>query len=458
MVIIPTRKISSEKPATPAATPAIPTAPTTPATPVSPLIPTTPSAPAKSTPTPVIATPPAEKPAPTDPLLAQVDEAIKVTSRRYLDASGHTPWQMVHGLLALRENFEIKVEGKKVNGLEWISNGPVYRGTPWFEKTQYGGRAQPYNGTPYVFEGHPNQFIGYMTLCNLPLEHKFKTTGEETITVADIINNAKMEVREGDDNTWTLWALAHYLGPDARWVNKYNQEWSVERLVQLETYAVVTRAPCGGCHGLFALAYARNGYIQSNKGPLRGVWLEADMKVKRYVAEAKAWQNSDGSFSANSFKGPGYSPDFEKRVNTSGHILEFLMGALTQKQIEEEWIRRAVQAISRDLIENRKAALSDVGGMYHAVDSLVIYRDRIAPKAVVKVDDQAGPKSADAATAEKKKGDSAIPAEKPATTPMPEQRSTAKPVPVDPNEPAPFKEDAASALPLVEPAETTGND
>ncbi len=67
--------------------------------------------PATSTPAPVITTPPATAAAPVDPLLAQVEEAIKVTSRRYLDGNTHTPWQMVHGLLALRENFEIKIDG-----------------------------------------------------------------------------------------------------------------------------------------------------------------------------------------------------------------------------------------------------------------------------------------------------------------------------------------------------------
>lgn len=347
---------------------------------------------------------------------------------------------MVHGLLALRQNYEIKVDGKKVNGLEWISNGPAYRGQQWFEKTQFGGRAQPYNGTPYVFEGHPNQFIGYMSLCNLPLDHKFKTRGEETITVADIINNAKMEVREGEDNTWTLWALAHYLGPDARWVNRYNQEWSVEKLVQLEVYSQVNRAPCGGCHGLFALAYARNGKIQSG-APLTGVWIEADQKVKRYVAEAQAWQNSNGFFSSNSFKGPGYTDDFSKRISTSGHILEFLMGALTQKQVEEEWIRRAVSAISKDLLDHRKDP-AECGGLYHAVDSLVIYRDRMKPPAVAKTE-----KKADAPSTAKK--EEAPKVEKPATS-GPEQRSTAKPV--DPNEPKPLDE-TTSALPLVDPVE-----
>src|SRR3990172_10879271 len=253
-----------------------------------------------------------------DPLLTQVDQAIDVTARIYLDVNVHKPWQIVHSYLGMRDKFMLKLNGQKVNGLEWISSGPVYRGQQWFEKTQYGGRAQPFNGVPYDFEGHPNQFLGYMTLCNLPLNHKFKTKGDETITVADMVKNAQMEVRNGDDNTWTPWVIAHYLGPDARWVNKNGESWSTEYLVQLETAAVVTEAPCGGTHGLFALSYARNGYIETNR-PLRGVWIEADQKVKRYVEEARAYQNPGGFFSSNHFRGPGYSHEFSARISAAGH-------------------------------------------------------------------------------------------------------------------------------------------
>ncbi len=316
--------------------------------------------------------------APVDPLLAIVENAIDVTSRRYLDANVHTPWQIIHAYLGMRDKFKLRLNGEKVDGLTWISSGPVFKGQQWFEKTPYGGRAQPFNGTPYDFEGHPNQFIGYMTLCNLPLDHKFKTKGEETITVADMIRNAQMEVRTGDDNTWTLWALAHYLGPDARWTNRYGEEWSVERLVQLEIASQVTRAPCGGTHGLFALAYARNGYIETNR-PLRGVWLEADQKVRRYIEEARAYQNPDGFFSSNHFRGPGYSHEFSARISAAGHILEFLMSALPQNRLNEEWVRRGIEAVAKDLLEHRKDA-AECGGLYHSLDSLVIYRDRVRLK------------------------------------------------------------------------------
>src|SRR5690606_3631002 len=98
-----------------------------------------------------------------------------------------------------------------------------------------------------------------------------------TITLGDIVRNGQMEVQAGEEPTWTLWGLVHYLGPDATWQNKHGESWSIERLVRSQVYEPVARAACGGTHGLFALAYARNKYLETGR-PLSGAWLEADQK------------------------------------------------------------------------------------------------------------------------------------------------------------------------------------
>jgi len=314
----------------------------------------------------------------TDPLAAQVDEAIRVTSRRFLDTEVHTPWQIVHGLLAYRHDYLIKDHGRKVSALEWVASGPTYQGQPWFEKTSYGAHAHPYNGVPYAFQGHPCQFLAYMTMCDLPQNFKFRAAGGETVTVNDLLQGAQMEVNDREEVTWVLWFLAHYLESDAQWTNKDGEPWSMERLVQVETRKTVTASACGGTHGLFALAYARNGFRASGRN-LYGAWLEADQKVRRYAEEARMNQNSDGTFSSNFFKGPGYSQEFEKRLDSTGHILEFLCVALPQSRLYEEWVRRAVTALADDLNQKRLVPC-ECGALYHAVDSLAIYRTRVWPE------------------------------------------------------------------------------
>ncbi len=307
-----------------------------------------------------------------------VERAIRVTGQRKLTAGVHTPWQVVHGILAQRwDLMMLKKENPKeeISGIEWITSGVYFDGMPLWEATPYGGRGHPFT-RPYAFEGHPTQFLGYMSMANIPLEYEVKTP-TKVITIKDIIHDAKMQVHAGVEITWTLWALAHYEEPDAQWFNAAGEPWSIERLVKLQVDEPVTSGACGGCHGLFALAYARNMYL-STKKPLRGVWFEADQKIKHYIAEARALQNADGSFSTDHFKGPGYSDDFGLRITTSGHQLEWLMIALPQSKLKEEWFRRAIANVARDLVNNRHVA-SDCGPLYHGMHALVVYRQRTVP-------------------------------------------------------------------------------
>lgn len=317
-----------------------------------------------------------------DPLHQQVQSAIDISSRRYLQADVHTPWQFMHGLLALGRDFQIKKNGQKISAIDWIADNPTYRDEPWFQTTQYGGQAHPYS-QPYLFEGHPNQFLAILTMSNLPLDFKLKA-GNETITIADIVNNSKMELNDQEEVTWSLWALSHYLSPDSQWINKHGEDWSVERMVRIQTRESVDDAACGGTHGLFALSYARNVY-QNTGRPLRGAWLEADQKIRRYVESARSLQNSDGTFSNDFFRGRTSSYDFTTTCASSGHTLEFLMMALPQKRLKENWVRRGVAAMAQGLIDHRREPL-ECGPLYHALSGLRLYQLRTFPKTTAPVD------------------------------------------------------------------------
>ncbi len=323
-----------------------------------------------------------------DPLQKQVQEAINISLKRFLSAESHTPWQIMHGVLALRQDYIIKRDGRKVRAIDWISSGAKYRGDDWFEKTRFGGRAHPYSGVAYAFEGHPNQFLAIFSMADMPWDHEFKA-GRHTITIADIVQNAKMEVKQGEEITWTLWALSHYLTPDATWENKWGEHWSIERLVQMQTAAPPQKAACGGTHGLFALSYARNGYLATGQS-LRGVWIPADQKIKRYIEETRTYQNSDGTFSANYFKGRKYAREFKDRLSTSGHTLEFLMVALPQNRLDEPWVRRGLAAVSQELISNRRSP-ADCGALYHAMNGLMIYLERTSPRSELAAADEVEP-------------------------------------------------------------------
>jgi hypothetical protein len=307
-----------------------------------------------------------------------IRRAVDVTSRRYLSTDVHTPWQIAHGVCALRHHYYLKDEnGEKVKALDWIADDPQFDGQPWFVMTRFGGKGQPYNGTPYHFEGHPNQFLAYFTMAGLPRDFTFKS-GDRTFTVADWIHTAKMECNDHEEMTWTLWSLVFYDESDAEWYNAQGEHWSIERLIRKQINTPISRAACGGNHGLFAVACARNAYLQAGHS-LRGAWLEGHMWLTQYVELAKRWQNPDGSFSAEWYRTPAHTGDVNRRLTTTGHCLEFLMVALPQDELSKPWVRRAVERICHDLIDPRGVPVDGkaVGGMYHSVNAIMLYSERM---------------------------------------------------------------------------------
>ena len=362
---------------------------------------------------PLIATSPAE---PADSLLVQVKQAIAINRLRFLDPSpgGHTPWMIMHGVLALRQEYQLKVGNTTVNAIDYVTQqNPLYvaslpdpqlpPGSPvvhvrehWFQSTAYGGRAQPYV-VSFAFEGHTNQFLAILSMADLPLTHTFVVSDPQrpgltkTITMADMVRHAQMNMHVGNPNemAWTLWFLTNYLEPDATWIDKDGKPWTMEQLVTTQTNAPLFSgtkllAPCGGTHGMFALACACNSYQQKH-GKLQGAWVAARQKLDDHIAASRRMQNQDGSFSTDFFRSTGWSAEMGPRFKSSGHMLEWLMMALPPEQLKEQWVRNGIKSVAEDLIRHGYVGLGtpDTGAMYHALHALVLYRNRVEPPASI---------------------------------------------------------------------------
>lgn len=390
----------------------------------------------------------------TDPLQELVDRAIEHNHRRYLNvtpgAQQNSPWQIMHGILAYRGDLQLKLSQpggvKKINAIEYISNEAVYRNEYWFEATPYGGRAHPFN-VPYWFEGHVNQFLAILTMSNLPLNHEFKVAGGRVVTMADMVRHAQMTTSANVEPSWTLWFLTHYLDPDAEWKNMHGQKWSLASLAEIQTAASVVDAPCGGTHGLFALAYARNSYLQKH-GDLRGIWLSAHQKIEQYIQQARNVQNQDGSFSTKFYRQREFSFDFAERIRASGHMLEWLMMGLPASRLQEPWVQAAVRSLATDLTSTSNQPI-DPGPLYHASHALVLYRMRTRPPEATPIPDSPVPLPQ---TAERPSISKPISL----PTPVPAVTSPAMPQPVvtqpvAPQPSAPVVKEAPAPAPLVPP-------
>ena len=312
----------------------------------------------------------------------QAQKAVNSVEKRIHSTTNNTPWQIMQSVMAFGKDAMIDHNGTKVNTLDWIKAGPTFneepwpKDEPWFQKTEHGGRAHPYN-RPYRFEGHPNQFTAWLAMCKLPLETIFQTP-DGPITMQDLIKHAQMTVNAKDEVSWTLLALVSYLSLDAEWTNAAGEEWSIERLVKMETTANMERAPCGGTYRLFTLAVAGNAFLKTGK-PLFGVWLEADEKINRYVEIAKAQQKADGRLSADYFRNRSERQSFgHPPLLSRGNLLQFLMAALPDERLKEAWVTAAIEATAKEL-EKRSSREIGPAEFYAAASAFRIYLDRVQP-------------------------------------------------------------------------------
>ncbi len=323
------------------------------------------------------------------PLNQWVDAAIESASKPRLRPDMSGMWAVSHGVLALGTKFKMlplpEFNLPTLNGFQWFTMSGKWKGLTAFEATTAGARGRPYDGEPGGFEGHPDQFLAYLTGANLPLTHQIYAKTRYA-TIQDLVNHAKANANipptqgYAYEPLYTLWGLAHYLPADATWTNANREPWSIERLVEWVNKEVENldgTTVCGGTHHLEGLVVALQKWALLAK-PDRAPWSVAKMLVGRNIEAARVNQNPDGSFSTKFFINGGFSNDYKSRLPGNGHTLEFLMMALTDGRLNEDWVRRGVLSVAMDLYNNRGEALvgTDAGPFYHALHGLILYKER----------------------------------------------------------------------------------
>src|SRR5262249_50819970 len=130
------------------------------------------------------------------------------------------------------------------------------------------------------------------------------------------------------------------------WVNGHGEKLHFEDLMEEEVQAEVENAACGGTHRLFGLTWAYHLHLRGG-GKTEGVWKAVAQKLEGYKAKGNALRSRrDGSFSTNFFVGEQDLPDTGKRINTTGHTLEWLALAMTEEELRAPWVEDAANALT----------------------------------------------------------------------------------------------------------------
>jgi hypothetical protein len=292
---------------------------------------------------------------------------------RMLNARENNCWELMHAIVAFGVESNVRrgaTKGSAVNSIAWLCSGAECAGRPLVYLDH--GRLTAAKG-PYV-QGHHGQFLAILAQSKVMPDYPI-LVGKRSFTVEDLIETEKLSCFSKTELTFKLISLAHYLDSDARWKNSKGEVWSIERLIREEIDAPINGAPCGGTHRLMGLSYAVHERLKQGQ-PVDGEFLRAQTYVDDYHRYTFRLQNPDGSFSTDWFKGRAAKPDLDRRLQTTGHILEWLAYSVPDETLDDPRFIKSVAYLAGILDADRKREWS-VGPLGHGLHALALYEERM---------------------------------------------------------------------------------
>lgn len=308
-----------------------------------------------------------------DSLRHRILRVLDVYRRRPLSTLEHNPWEVMHWSLTWGAGAKIRqgaAEGDLVGSFAWLNRGGRCNGQVMLATDR--GQVIALQGKG--MQGHASQYLAVMAQARLPRSTPITLDGRR-FTINDLIESEKRACKTKTELTFALIAMAHYLETDATWKSADGTAWSIHRLVEEEVAQPINGEACGGTHRLFALGYACQERRRETGG-LDGAYVKANRIFRLHQQQLfRELQNPDGSFSTAWFEKPEDGSDVERKLRTTGHMLEFLVSTADQKVLYHPKTVQAVDFLAT-ILEKEPAKPWKIGPMCHALHALAIYQER----------------------------------------------------------------------------------
>ena len=221
-----------------------------------------------------------------------------------------------------------------------------------------------------ALQGHKGQLLAMLAQAKVSREYPM-VVEDHDLKISDLIKMEMKTCYPRTELTFKLIGLMHYLDSDATWMNDQGMEWNLRKLVSEELRQPIRGAACGGTHRLSGLTLAYK--TREKRGePVDGEYLQAKRFVARYQQYAYRLQNRDGSLSTEWFRGPGDEDDLDRRLKTTGHLLEWLLYAATEKELYHWRTTKSVNYLANIMWNNRYKDW-EAGPLGHAIHALLLY-------------------------------------------------------------------------------------
>ncbi len=280
-----------------------------------------------------------------------------------------SPWAVMHAMLPFGVEGEIMVGNRRVNAIQWM----CYNGTCRTQKlfTPAGKFFRPNVGGGV--QGHEGQFLAMLAQSQVSADYPI-VVDQNKYAVTDLIRYEMATCKEKSELTFKLIGLSYYLDTEQIWLTDKRSRWSIEKLVQEELAQPIIGAACGGTHRLMGLTFA----VRQRKAegrPVDGQFARADRFVKDFVNYAWKLQNPDGSFSTNWFESRGNEPNMERKVQMTGHILEWLAFTLPDEELTSARFTKSIDFLLSQIWDKRQNKWP-IGPRGHATRAIALYHQR----------------------------------------------------------------------------------
>lgn len=309
-----------------------------------------------------------------DPVMAMRLNRTQACLRFYLEnpesTSVRSPWAVMHALLAFGAEYEMVHGQGRVNAIGWMCHNGTCRTQRMFTPRGKGFVPNVGGGV----QGHEGQFLAILAQSNVPLDYPIQI-GSAMYKVEDLVRYEMATCKERTELTFKLIGLSYYLDSNKQWKANDGRIWSIPKLIQEELAQPIIGSACGGTHRLMGLSFSvRQRQLQDQ--PINGQYARAAKFVRDYVAYTWQLQNPDGSFSTNWYEGRGNEPNDERKVQTSGHMLEWLMFTMSDEELKSPKVAKGIDFLLSKIYDQRDNKWP-IGPRGHATRAVALYNARI---------------------------------------------------------------------------------
>ncbi len=306
-------------------------------------------------------------------LREHVRRVLRYYYERPMNTRDRSPWEVMHCALSYEVHSRMLQggpQGKPISAVGWLCFNQSCRRMKLMHVDDEGElnvKVGP------ALQGHRGQLLAILAQAKVSSEYPMLVDGHE-FKIKDLIKAEMETCYPRTELTFKLIGLMHYLDSETQWMNDQGMQWNMRKLVTEEIKQPIRGAACGGTHRLSGLTLAYKTR-EARGEAVNGEYAQA----KRFVAQHQQYtfrtQNPDGSFSTNWFQGREDEPDIDRKLKTTGHMLEWLLYSATDRELNNPRTTKAVYFLTNLMYQNRYRDW-EAGPLGHAIHALVVY-DRL---------------------------------------------------------------------------------